>query len=68
MPLLLLEMLQGGMVGNNINMMINCTCWFFTQVQETSLSLLAKKLEFFMTEMIFSGSQVGPDSVQPDEL
>jgi RNase H-like domain found in reverse transcriptase len=31
------------------------------------MSLSAKKSKFFMTEMIFAGSKVGPDGVQADE-
>ena len=57
---------DGGMVGDNFNSMIDHTCQFFTQVWETSLSLSAKKSEFFMTKIIFAGSRVGPDGAQPD--
>jgi hypothetical protein len=55
-----------GMVGDEFDTMMDHTCQFFTWVQEISLSLSAKKSEFFITEIIFAGSRVGPDSVQPD--
>ena len=57
---------DGGMAGDDFDTMLNRTRQFFTRVRETSLSLSAKKSEFFMTEIIFAGSRVGPDGVQPD--
>lgn len=57
---------DGGMVGDDFDSLMECTQAFFTRVRETSLSLSAKKSEFFMTEIIFAGSRVGPDGVQPD--
>lgn len=38
----------------------------FTQIQESNLSLSASKCEFFMTEMVFAGTSIGPKGVQPD--
>ena len=55
-----------GMVGDEFDTMMDHTRQFFTRVQEISLSLSAKKSEFFITEIIFAGSRVGPDGVQPD--
>jgi hypothetical protein len=57
---------DGGMAGDDFDIMIDRTRRFFMRVRETSLSLSAKKSEFFMTEIIFAGSRVGPDGVQPD--
>jgi hypothetical protein len=69
LPNLEIELLvdDGGMAGNNFEDMINHTRQFFTRVRESSLSLSAKKSEFFMTEIMFAGSRVGPDGVQPDK-
>ena len=38
----------------------------FDWVHEWGLSLAASKCEFFMTEMVFTGTTVGPKGVQPD--
>jgi RNase H-like domain found in reverse transcriptase/Reverse transcriptase (RNA-dependent DNA polymerase) len=58
---------DGGMAGDDFEDMLERTRHFFQRVRETGLSLSAKKSKFFMTEMIFAGSKVGPDGVQPDE-
>lgn len=55
-----------GMAGNNFDSMLARTRQFFERVRETSLSLSAKKSEFFMTKIIFAGGRVGPDGVQVD--
>jgi len=39
---------------------------FLTRIRESHLSLSVKKSEFFMTEIIFAGSLIGPDGVKPD--
>lgn len=57
---------DGGMAGDNFEDMLERTRLFFVRVRETCLSLSAKKSEFFMSEIIFAGSRVGPDGVQPD--
>jgi len=57
---------DGGMAGDNFEDMMARTRQFLQRVRETSLSLSAKKSEFFMTEMIFAGARVGPDGVQVD--
>ena len=59
---------DGGMAGDDFDNMMNCTHCFFEWVWETSLSLSAKKSEFFMTKIIFAGSWVGPDGVQVDNM
>ena len=57
---------DGGMAGDDFGSMIGRTRLFFERVRSTRLSLSAKKSEFFMTEIIFAGSRVGPDGVQVD--
>jgi len=57
---------DGGMAGDEFNDMMNHTHQFFARVCETSLSLSAKKSEFFMTSIIFAGARVGPGGVQLD--
>jgi hypothetical protein len=67
LPKLAIELLvdDGGMAGDDFSM-LDRTRQFFIRVRELSLSLSAKKSEFFMTEIIFAGSRVGPDGVLPD--
>jgi hypothetical protein len=57
---------DGGMAGDDFEDMMDCTHQFFTRICESCLSLSAKKSEFFKTEIIFTGSRVGPDGVHPD--
>jgi hypothetical protein len=45
-----------GMAGDCFEDLLNHNRKFFMCVRETHLSLSAKKLEFFMTEIIFAGS------------
>jgi hypothetical protein len=52
--------------GDNFDSMLDQTCQFLIYVRESSLSLSAKKSEFFMTKIIFASSHVGPDSVLPN--
>ena len=68
LPKLGIELLvdDGGMAGDEFDSMLDRTRTFFTQVRESSLSLSPKKSEFFMTEIIFAGSRVGPNGVLPD--
>jgi hypothetical protein len=58
LPRLGIELLgdDGGMAGDDFNSMLNRTREFLVRVHESSLSLSAKKSEFFMTEIIFAGS------------
>ena len=57
---------DSGMAGDDFEGMMDHTRQFFMRVHESCLSLSAKKSEFFMMEIIFAGSRVGPDSIQPD--
>jgi len=68
LPKLAIELLvdDGGMAGDDFRDMMNRTHEFLLRVRESSLSLSAKKSEFFMTNIIFAGARVGPDGVQPD--
>jgi len=68
LPKLEIELLvdDGGMAGNDFESMMERTRQFFTRVRESSLSLSAKKSEFFRTNIIFAGSRVGPNGVQSD--
>jgi len=49
-----------------IENMMDRTWQFFEHVHATSLSLSTKTLKFFMMDIIFAGSCVGPDSIQVD--
>ena len=68
LPKLEIELLvdDGGMAGDEFDSMMDRTRQFFARVRESSLSLSAKKSEFFMTNIIFAGARVGPGGVQPD--
>jgi len=68
LPKLGIEMLvdDGGMAGDEFEGMMDRTRQFFVRVRKSSLSLSAKKSEFFMSDIIFAGARVGPDGVQPD--
>jgi hypothetical protein len=68
LPKLEIELLvdDGGMAGDDFESMMKRTRQFFTRVHKSSLSLSAKKSEFFMTNIIFAGSRVGPNGVQSD--
>jgi len=68
LPKLDIELLvnDGGMAGDDFENLLDHTKQFLTCVRETHLLLSAKKSEFFMTEIIFAGSQVGPNGVKPD--
>ena len=68
LPKLNIELLvdDGGMAGDGFEEMMDRTRQFLVRVRESHLSLSAKKSKFFMTEVIFAGSQVGPDGVKPD--
>ena len=58
---------DGGMAGDDFDEMLGRMRRLFQCVRETGLSLSAKKSHFFMTDMIFAGSKVGPNGVQADE-
>ena len=68
LPKLNIELLvnDGGIAGDNFEDLLNRTRQFFLRVRESRLSLSVKKSEFFMTEIVFAGSIVGPDGVKPD--
>jgi len=57
---------NGGMAGDDFEGLLDRTRQFLTRIRESHLSLSVKKSEFFMTEIIFAGSLVGPDGVKPD--
>ena len=57
---------DGGMAGDSFEDLLNRTRQFFVRVRESRLSLSVKKSEFFMTEIVFAGSVVGPNGVTPD--
>jgi len=65
LPKLNIELLvdDGGMAGDDFEDLLNRTRQFFIRVRESRLSLSVKKSEFFMTEIIFAGSVVGPNGV-----
>ena len=68
LPKLNIELLidDGGMAGDCFEDLLNSTRRFFMRVRETQLSLSAKKSKFFMTEIVFAGSIIGPNSIKPD--
>jgi len=57
---------DGGTVANTFEGMMDNLTRIFTRIRESGLSLSASKSEFFMTEMVFAGTTVGPNGVQPD--
>jgi len=57
---------DGGMAGDEFGDMMRRTRALLERVRCEGLSLSAKKSQFFMTEMTFAGSTVGPDGVQAD--
>src|ERR1700676_5414526 len=68
LPKLNIELLvdDGGMAGDCFEDLLDRTRQFFIRVRESGLSLSAKKSAFFMTEIIFTGSLIGPNGVKPD--
>jgi len=68
LPKLSIELLvnDGGMAGDDFEGLLDRTRQFLTRIRESHLSLSVKKSEFFMTEIIFAGSLIGPDGVKPD--
>jgi hypothetical protein len=70
LPKLGIELLvdDGEMAGDNFKGLLDRTRQFLTRIRETCLSLLVKKSEFFMTEIIFAGTLVGPNGVKPDAI
>ena len=57
---------DGGMAGDNFEVMLNNTVKLLQRVSETGLSLSATKSRFFVTEATFAGGRVGPDGIKPD--
>ena len=57
---------DGGMAGDNFEIMLANTRQLLQRVCETGLSLSASKSKFFVTEATFAGGRVGPDGIKPD--
>src|SRR5271155_616748 len=57
---------DGGSTADEFDKMIGKLTRIFNHVCEQGLSLSASMCEFFMTEMVFAGTTVGPKEVQPD--
>ena len=57
---------DGGLAGDNFEMMLGNTRRLLQQISETRLSLSATKSKFFMTEATFAGGRVGPNGIKPD--
>ena len=54
------------MVGDYFKDMMNCIHQFLTRICESHLCLSAKKSEFFQMVIIFAGSRVGSNGVEPN--
>lgn len=59
---------DSGMAGTNFNDVMKCTRLFLKRVWEKLMSLSAKKLELFMTEIVFAGLRVGTEGVHADNI
>ena len=57
---------DGGSAAETFNEMMGKLTRIFTRIRERGLSLSASKSEFFMTEIVFAGTTVGPKGVQPN--
>ena len=57
---------DGGLAGDNFEIMLANTRKLLQRISETGLSLSASKSKFFMTEATFTGGRVGPDGIKPD--
>ena len=55
-----------GTAANTFEEMIEILTRIFTLIRKHNLSLSASKCELFMTTMVFAGTTVGPQGVQPD--
>ena len=57
---------DGGLAGDDFEVMLSNTRKLLQRISETGLSLSASKSKFFMTEASFAGGRVGPDGIKPD--
>lgn len=57
---------DGGSAANTFEEMMHKLTKIFMCICDRGLSLSASKCEFFMTEIVFTGTTVGPKGVQPD--
>jgi hypothetical protein len=57
---------DGGLAGDNFDIMLANTRQLLQRISEKGLSLSAAKSKFFMTEATFAGGRVGPDGIKPD--
>jgi RNase H-like domain found in reverse transcriptase/Reverse transcriptase (RNA-dependent DNA polymerase) len=57
---------DGGMAGDDFEVMLDNTIKLLQRVSETGLSLSATKSKFFVTEATFAGGRVGPEGIKPD--
>ena len=57
---------DGGMAGDNFEIMLRNTKQLLQRISEKGLSLSASKSKFFVTEATFAGGRVGPDGMKPD--
>ena len=57
---------DGGMAGDDFEIMLANTIRLLLRIRETGLSLSASKSKFFVTKATFAGGRVGPDGIKPD--
>ena len=57
---------DGGMAGDNLEIMLSNTRQLLQQIRDMGLSLSAAKSKFFIMEATFAGRQAGPDGIKPD--
>ena len=57
---------DGGLAGNNFEVMLADTERLLQRISKKGLSLSATKSKFFVTEATFAGGRVGPDGIKPD--
>ena len=57
---------DGGLAGDDFEIMLGNTRKLLQRISDTGLSLSATKSKFFMTEATFAGGRVGPDGIKPD--
>jgi hypothetical protein len=57
---------DGGLAGDDFDIMMANTRKLLQRISETGLSLSAAKSKFFMTEASFTGGRVGPDGIKLD--
>ena len=57
---------DGGLAGDNFEIMLANTRQLLQRISEKGLSLSATKSKFFVTEATFAGGRVGPEGIKPD--